>query len=904
MARWLIPRPAEDAARTAAALAARGHEGVSAPVLAIDTADPDPIDLDGVQAVLFTSANGVRAFARLTGARGLPAFAVGAQTAAAAREAGFSDVETAAGDARALEALVAGKLDPAGGALFHGAGRDTAGEATGGDLATRLAAAGFAVRRAVLYRAETVDALPEAAVGALGEGTCRGVLFFSPRTVRVFGRLVEEAGLSDRLASLYALCLSPAAARRLDDRAWAGVRIAERPDLGAMLDLLDAVDPPAAQEQERPRMDSRDQDKPDDPTPEGVAAGDAAAAARVIEAFGGIRPMAAKIGAPVTTVQGWKKRGHIPESRHEDILAAAREHGIDIDASLLAEAAPAEEGPAEEAETGEAAPRPTQASPWGGGATTAEAAVGEPATDAGDDARREAPVEEVQAEWISGAPAAAADEDAAKEAGAGASAEAGTTTGTADGAGHDEPPRRGAETMAAPEPRPMPPVRTGRGIAWLALLIAILGSGAAIGLLYWRPAPVPMPALFGLTERVAALEEAAGGVDPARVATLEDRLAALEDQVATLAEAPAESPADGALADRVAALEDAVAALPEAAPGDATPGDAGTAGEPGAGAEAAEALAELEAQVGELQGAVEALSATETVSPEALDSLSARLDEFAARLDDRLAAMTETVEAARADQTAAEAAQANRIGALAARMDDLARRIDDLDGRVSEVAATTEELSTTDAGAQALVLATGQLRDSLTSGAFVDALTRVRALAEEDPEIAEAVAAIEPYAGTGIPTRAELTARYPTVAREIRAAASADSSGDFVDRTLGALRGVVTIRREDGEITGDDPASVTARAGARLERDDLAGAVEALSALEGAAAVAAEGWMADAEARLSAERTVDVLTLEAIDRLDAAAARAATEDAAAATDTGDAEADAPAAEPGGDAMPA
>jgi peptidoglycan hydrolase CwlO-like protein len=50
----------------------------------------------------------------------------------------------------------------------------------------------------------------------------------------------------------------------------------------------------------------------------------------IIERFGGIRPMAAKVGAPVTTVQGWKKRDVIPGARRDDVLKAANENSIDI----------------------------------------------------------------------------------------------------------------------------------------------------------------------------------------------------------------------------------------------------------------------------------------------------------------------------------------------------------------------------------------------------------------------------------------------------------------------------------------------------------------------------------------------------------------------------------------------
>ena len=57
----------------------------------------------------------------------------------------------------------------------------------------------------------------------------------------------------------------------------------------------------------------------------------------IIERFGGIRPMAAKVGAPVTTVQGWKKRDVIPGARRDDVLKAANENSIDL-SDLLADA--------------------------------------------------------------------------------------------------------------------------------------------------------------------------------------------------------------------------------------------------------------------------------------------------------------------------------------------------------------------------------------------------------------------------------------------------------------------------------------------------------------------------------------------------------------------------------------
>lgn len=50
----------------------------------------------------------------------------------------------------------------------------------------------------------------------------------------------------------------------------------------------------------------------------------------IIEKFGGIRPMATKLGVPVTTVQGWKKRNAIPGHRRDLIRKYAQEHQLDL----------------------------------------------------------------------------------------------------------------------------------------------------------------------------------------------------------------------------------------------------------------------------------------------------------------------------------------------------------------------------------------------------------------------------------------------------------------------------------------------------------------------------------------------------------------------------------------------
>ena len=53
-------------------------------------------------------------------------------------------------------------------------------------------------------------------------------------------------------------------------------------------------------------------------------------AEKIIERFGGIRPMAKKMNVAVTTVQGWKKRNAIPAARRSEVIKAANNNGIEI----------------------------------------------------------------------------------------------------------------------------------------------------------------------------------------------------------------------------------------------------------------------------------------------------------------------------------------------------------------------------------------------------------------------------------------------------------------------------------------------------------------------------------------------------------------------------------------------
>lgn len=232
--RVLLTRPLEDAGPFAQMLAARGHEAVIAPLLEIRFADGAEISLDGVQAILATSANGVRAIARRTARRDVPVFAVGPQTAEEAQRAGFVSIRNAEGDGAALARATVQWASPQNGVLLHAAGSEAPKF-----LAGALEKSGFAVRREILYEAVAASRLPDAAAAALKTGTLDAVMHFSPRSARLFCELTAQAGLAPHCKKIRALCISKAASDAAAAIAFGEIRIAQTPSQTAMLALLE-----------------------------------------------------------------------------------------------------------------------------------------------------------------------------------------------------------------------------------------------------------------------------------------------------------------------------------------------------------------------------------------------------------------------------------------------------------------------------------------------------------------------------------------------------------------------------------------------------------------------------------------------------------------------------------------
>jgi len=233
--RVLITRPEPGASETASRIAALGLIPIMAPLQGMETLTARLPPAGQVAAIVLTSRNAIAPIP--PGYQNLPAWVVGDATATRAREAGFTDIHSADGDAVALATLIAGRMRPSDWTLLL-----VTGQGHGARLSGLLRQGGFRVIRRVVYRARPAADLPPAVATTLMAPEPShppiAVLFFSAEAARLFGRLLQAAGMEDTIQHCEALAISPAVGVALQRHPWGAIHVAARPNQDAMLALL------------------------------------------------------------------------------------------------------------------------------------------------------------------------------------------------------------------------------------------------------------------------------------------------------------------------------------------------------------------------------------------------------------------------------------------------------------------------------------------------------------------------------------------------------------------------------------------------------------------------------------------------------------------------------------------
>jgi hypothetical protein len=266
-------------------------------------------------------------------------------------------------------------------------------------------------------------------------------------------------------------------------------------------------------------------------------------------------------------------------------------------------------------------------------------------------------------------------------------------------------------------------------------------------------------------------------------------------------------------------------------------------------------FAAFEKQLNELA----ARPAPPSVDPKAIDKSIDDIASRLTRLESALAAprapVTDPVVLGRLN--AAESATkslSDNAAAMTRRAEAQDTALREINGRIDKLTATLSDVQTTARSAAAgsdrasrLAVAASALRNAVERGdPFTAELAIVKPLAP-DPN---AVALLEPFAASGVPSNAALGQELVTIVRPLlRAAGEPARDGGFLDRLQANAEKLVRIRPVGEETRGDDRPAILTRAEQRAAQGNISGALTELAKLPADAREPVQRWIAKAEAR-------------------------------------------------------
>ncbi len=248
-----------------------------------------------------------------------------------------------------------------------------------------------------------------------------------------------------------------------------------------------------------------------------------------------------------------------------------------------------------------------------------------------------------------------------------------------------------------------------------------------------------------------------------------------------------------------------------------------------------------------------------TATENSLKTLSDSVATLSRRSDAAAATQTELQNAARTST-----ADHSELAAVSERIAALERANRTLSGELAKRQAATGSDN-----AVRLAVTAGALRSAVERGdPFSAELTAVKPLVAD----ANSLAALEPFAASGVPSNAVLGRELAGLVQPMLRAAGSSSpprDGGFIDRLQANAERLVRIRPID-EAPGDDPTPVIARIETKAAQADISGALTELAKLPQAVRAPAQSWIAKAEARRQAVEASRRLASEAIAALKAA----------------------------------
>jgi len=540
-------------------------------------------------------------------------------------------------------------------------------------------------------------------------------------------------------------------------------------------------------------------------------------AEEIIERFGGIRPMAAKIDTPVTTVQGWKKRNVIPGTRRADIMNAAKDLKIDLSDVM------GSEGIANQnTQKPKASNKITQ--------KTAKKAPENKAAEAAQPKREKLPTpyEAVEVKAAAtpkpeGIKAVVTQKQMNDKTDKKIEGKMNTASIKSKDATMRTAPKTDTDVLKALEESNK---KTLINTIWIVTALLLL-SALVLSFFFWPQAKV-------IEEQQQTIEE------------LQTKMEDV-DQKTSILGSIVPSDMKNSWDEIKTRTQNDLTALQNQAKNTQI------------------ALEQLKERTAEISNGV--IGADAGPLSQRLSVIEEQLATMNGGESGRFAALIERIQNLEAS-VPGQIQFKDSIRELQTIVDGLDGQVNTLEGRLEEaqnsegaLGQTLEGVSGNDLKAAAMLIAFSQLRDSLNrEGAFEDDLVLLdKMVGEDNPELKMAIAKLAPHAQQGVLTRQGLSKEFRGLAGDIVVSSLKGEDISIKERAKARLNDVMTIEKDGELVTGTRTQATVAKAQALLDAGDIQGAMVELQSLEGGAAQQAQPFMSQLQATLQAEETQQLL---------------------------------------------
>jgi len=546
----------------------------------------------------------------------------------------------------------------------------------------------------------------------------------------------------------------------------------------------------------------------------------------IIESFGGIRPMSREINVPVTTIQGWKKRGVIPGGRRSDIEKAAQKMGVNLGDALSVDLAsnndnkaPAKKSAKKTAKTA----TKTKATPK----KTVKKAVKKTVKSSAQKVEKKAaektlprpePVQEKPQVKVVAQPSSQASNQAGKKTIEGADGlyDVSTIAPQAAAKNTDTGPNSAAAIMASSE-EILKSIEEGNRATliktiWIVTGLILLAAGL-MALLLW-------PKTTMLSQQVQEQKQV--------ISALKDDVAAAEKKTSEIGSI---EPLAGNLSADLASnlkkeFETSLNSIQNKAQSEV---DA------------------LQNQARNTQIAFDQMRAemkqnAQDMTESMTQSFSNKMGEIT-QSNPQLSAMMERIKDLEKSVPGKEQITNSLnelkgiVGGLDGKMTALESKLSTVQDGKTALGQTLEGVSGQDLQAAAMLIVFSQFRDSLNRETPFeeDLLLLNKMVSDDNTALKESIARLAPHANKGVLSSAALSSEFKGLAGDIVASSLKGEDMSVKDKAMARLNALVKVEKDGELITGNPAQATVVEAQEMLNTGNIEGAVSILETLEGPA---------------------------------------------------------------------